>query len=246
MGSTRLPGKMMMDIAGKPIVERVIERARMSRLANDVWLATTTSHADDVLADWAVEKGIPHYRGSEVDVLDRYYHAAIQSKADVIVRVTGDCPVLDPQVTDRVIQAFLDGEYDYVSNTQPPTFPDGLDTEVVSFAALEKAWKEAKLNSEREHVMPYIWKHPDKFKLFNIANTEDFSNHRWTLDTPEDFEFLRLLIESCEARGGFYGLNEVLSICLAHPEWQGINAHHTRNEGYTKSLGEDPKNVVSE
>lgn len=246
MGSSRLPGKMMKMIAGKPVIAHVIERARLSRRANDLWLATTDAPADDVLAAWAKDNGVNCYRGSENDVLDRYYKAATSAKAEVIVRVTGDCPLADYQVIDRVIDAFVNahGAYDYVSNTNPPTFPDGLDVEVVSFTALEKAWEEARLQSEREHVTPYIWKHPEMFRLFNVTcqlsgGEADFSRHRWTLDTPEDFAFLTRVIETCNEAGHFCGLSAILSIVQAHPEWQGINAGFERNEGYKKSVKED-------
>lgn len=239
MGATRLPGKMMKEIAGQPVIAQVFERARLSKRARDVWLATTTNHADDVLARWAVEHNIKCYRGSENDVLDRYYQAAKLAKAEIIIRVTGDCPLIDPAVIDTVIDEFLAGEYDYVSNVHPPTFPDGMDTEVVSFAALERAWQEAKLQSEREHVTPYIWKHSEWFKLKNVSYHVDLSRHRWTLDTPEDLVFLERVIGACQKRGGQCGLDEVLAIVNERPDWQAINAAHQRNEGYDKSVAED-------
>jgi spore coat polysaccharide biosynthesis protein SpsF (cytidylyltransferase family) len=241
MGATRLPGKMMIDIAGKPVIQHVIERARLSKKVAEVWLATTTSHVDDVLDDWAQENDVPCYRGSEDDVLDRYYKCAEQAGAGVVVRVTGDCPLNDFKVIDLVIDEYTKqkGAVDYVSNIHPPTYPDGLDTEVFSFAILEQAWKEAKLKSEREHVTPYIWKNPNLFKLKNIEHTEDLSKHRWTLDTPEDLHFLRLVIEEGQSRSGFCGLNQILSIVDAHPDWQEIVAGIQRNEGYMESLKTD-------
>ena len=247
MGATRLPGKMMKDIAGQPVIAHFFRRARLSKRARDTWLATTVSPADDILAEWAAEHGVKCYRGSEHDVLDRYYQAAKLAMAEVIVRVTGDCPLIDAAIIDSVIDAFLSGEYDYVSNIHPPTFPDGLDTEVVSFAALERAWKEAKLPSEREHVMPYIWNHPESFKMSNVkcprmagSNVDaDLSRYRWTLDTPEDMVFLERVIRACQERGDECGLSEILQIVDEHPEWQTINAAHQRNEGYNKSVAED-------
>ena len=223
---------------------------------------TTTNTADDVLVEWAAEHGVKCYRGSENDVLDRYYQAAKLANAEVIVRVTGDCPLIDASIIDSVIDAFLSGEYDYVSNIHPPTFPDGLDTEVFSFAALEQAWREAKLQSEREHVTPHIWKHPELFKISNVnlrpdlrlrAQVEelgsrecqvasvdaDLSRYRWTLDTPEDLVFLERVIRACQERGDECGLSEILQIVDEHPEWQTINAAHQRNEGYNKSVAED-------
>ena len=264
MGATRLPGKMMKDIAGQPVIVHVFERARLSKRAHDVWLATTVSPADDVLADWAKQNFVECYRGSEHDVLDRYYQAAKLAKAEVIVRVTGDCPLIDANVIDAVVDKFFSEKYDYASNIHPPTFPDGLDTEVVSFAALERAWQEAKLPSEREHVMPYIWKHPELFKMSNVSAKggsasggkcpsyakasagrqmssvdTDLSRYRWTLDTPEDLIFLRRVIEACQERGHECGLSEILEIVDEHPDWQAINAARQRNEGYNKSVAED-------
>lgn len=240
MGSTRLPGKMMIDLVGKPVVAHVIERVRQSKLLSDVVLATTTDPSDDILATWAEKNNISCFRGSVTDVLDRYYQAAREYRADCVVRVTGDCPLADTSVIDAVIEKYVNDGVDYTSNVHPPTFPDGLDIEVFSFAALERAWQEAKLPSEREHVTPYIWKHPE---LFVITNHElrieddafDLSSHRWTLDTPEDLEFLRRVMAVCDTTTFLSTLG-----CIGeHPEWQTINAMHGRNEGYIKSVSKD-------
>lgn len=239
MGSTRLPGKMMMDLDGKPVIEHVFDRARMIEHAKEAWLATTTNTEDDALAEWAKKNDIKFFRGSAHDVLDRYYQTAKASGADVIVRITGDCPLIDYGVADGVIQIFLDSGCDYASNAHPPTFPDGLDVEVVSYAALERAWKEASLPSEREHVLPYIWKHPEKFRLQNVAHDTDLSAHRWTLDTPEDLEFLRHVVSACNESENFCDMKKILEIVDAHPEWQKINKKFERNEGYAKSVMED-------
>lgn len=240
MGASRLPGKMLKDIAGKPAIAHVVERVKMAKHLDEVWVATTTAHADDAIGDWAAANSVSVYRGSEQDVLDRYYKTAVGAGADVIVRVTGDCPLADPQVIDHVIEEFGDGvAFDYISNVHPPTFPDGLDTEVFSFTALEKTWKEAKLSSEREHVTPYIWNHPELFRQKNIENDIDLSTHRWTLDTPEDLECIRLIVEACQKKNIFCGLKETLEIIHEHPEWQGINAKFERNEGYKKSVAAD-------
>lgn len=239
MGSTRLPGKMMKEVAGKPMIQYVFDRAKISKLTDEVWLATTESTSDDILADWAEKNNIFYFRGSENDVLDRYYQTAKKAKADVVVRVTGDCPLLDSDVVDKVIQEYKEGGYDYVSNIHPPTYPDGLDTEVFSFESLERAWKEASLQSEREHVTPYIWKNPDKFKMKNVANDIDYSAERWTLDTKEDYEFLKNVIEECEKKGKICRMQEVLEIIKDNPDWKGINSMFERNEGYAKSVKED-------
>lgn len=221
------------------MIAYVVERVRKSRLVSEVWLATTTNPEDSALVEWAAGAGLPCFRGSADDVLDRYYRAARAAQAEVVVRITGDCPLIDPAVIDQVVQAYLQDSFDYVSNTQPPTFPDGLDIEVFSFTALERAWREARLGSEREHVTPYLWKHPEIFKLKNVAHVPDLSVERWTLDTAADFEFLTRVIEGGAPTGGPGSLPEVLAMVAAHPEWRAINVHQRRNAGYQKSLCED-------
>ncbi|MBP9694933.1 MAG: glycosyltransferase family protein [Candidatus Magasanikbacteria bacterium] len=246
MGSTRLPGKMLLSLGGKLVIEHVFGRARAAKKISQVVLATTTSPADDPLAAWATEQGIPYFRGSESDVLDRYYECAKLFEADAVVRLTGDCPLLDPQVIDGVVDAYVsvDGKYEYVSNIHPPTFPDGLDTEVFSFGALEKAWREAALQSEREHVTPYIWKNPEIFPASNVSCTVDgksinLSEERWTLDTPSDFNFLRAVVEHLESGEDKSDFSSIFNLINTNPDWRDINAGQTRNEGYAKSLQED-------
>lgn len=241
MGSSRLPGKMLMTLGNKPAFLHVVEQVRGCKTIHEIILATTDTPLDDELAHLAEENATSFFRGSENDVLDRYYQAAKQINANVIIRITGDCPLIDPSVIDSVVEAFLqgDGKYDYVSNIHPPTFPDGLDVEVFSFGALEKAWKEAELFSEREHVTPYIWKHPEFFPALNVSNETDFSSERWTLDTQEDLDFLRLVIREKGERK--LSWTEVKDMIDEHPEWRDINAHYHRNEGYEKSIAEETK-----
>ena len=241
MGASRLPGKMLMDIAGKPAVQWVVERAQMSKLITQVVLATTIAPADEQLAQWAQSFGVACYRGSEADVLDRYYQAVKSTGAQAVVRITGDCQLSDYQVIDAVIQKYIDGSgaYSYVSNVHPPTYPDGFDTEVFSFTALERAWHEAQLASEREHVTPYIWKHPELFPAYNVAHATDLSNYRLTLDTAEDLDLIRRVMRECLSRGGYCGLTEVIDILTAHPDWLKINSQYERNEGYAQSLAQD-------
>ncbi len=241
MGSTRLSGKMMKEILGKPMVAHVFDRLKSSKEVTEFWLATTVDPADDVLAEWAKTNGIKYYRGSVNDVLDRYYQTAVAAEAEVVVRITGDCPLADYQVLDRVVAEYVSEhpKFAYVCNTQPPTFPDGLDTEVFAFSTLQKAWQEAALQSEREHVTPYIWKNPNIFPQKNITNSTDLSKQRWTLDTEEDFTLIRLIIEAAAVEPVYPGFERILEIVQEHPEWAGINAKFKRNEGYTKSLKED-------
>ena len=158
-----------------------MEHARRARTVDDLVVATSSAATDDAVESFCAARGIACY-GSEEDVLDRYYHAARQRAATVVMRITADCPLIDPEVIDRCISHFLAGSYDYVSNISPPTFPDGLDVEVFSFASLERAWREARWQSEREHVTPYIRNHPELFRIGNVQSGEDYSHRRWTVD----------------------------------------------------------------
>lgn len=238
MASTRLPGKILADLAGQPLLCRVVSRAQQAVTLHRVMVATTDQAADAAVTQLCQARGFACFRGSEQDVLDRYYQAARQYNADVVVRLTADCPLLDPAVIDRTVNTFLDGPYDYVSNTQPPTFPDGLDTEVFSRTALEKAWREAQLASEREHVTPYIWKHPGLFRLGSVKHTPDLSSLRWTVDEPADLEFVRRVYASLGAKTAF-SMPDVLALLQAQPALGHLNARFQRNEGYQKSLQTD-------
>ena len=240
-GSTRLPAKVLVDIVGKPMVQRVIERVKAATLLDKVILATTVEERDTQLANLARSLGTEVFRGSVDDVLDRYYQAANLFGADVVVRVTADCPLMDPSIIDRAVSTFLEGDCDYVSTAYPvSTFPDGLDTEVFSFEALEKAWEDASLKSEREHVTPYIWKNPQIFRLKRVVNSEDLSAMRWTVDEERDLEFIREVYRHLDdGTGRIFGMNEVLSLLERHPELLEINQGIQRNEGYQKSRRED-------
>lgn len=239
MGSSRLPGKMLMNVEGKPIIEHVFERIKEASTIDEFWLATTTSAKDNLLAEWAKQNNILIYRGSEEDVLDRYYHAAFKAKAEVIVRITGDCPLHDSKIIDNVVESYLSKDVDYVCNVIPPTYPDGLDVEIFSFKALEKAWKEAVLKSEREHVTPYIWKNSSLFRLGSVVNNEDFSSYRLTLDTLEDLDLINKIFGELKKQEIFGDMNDILKILRQHPEWIEINSKHKRNEGYDKSVKDD-------
>ncbi len=237
MGSSRLPGKVLKDILGRPMLYHVVRRARAADLVDLVVVATTEAEADDVLEAFCVSEGIPCFRGSENDVLDRYYRTARFFGADVIVRITADCPLLDPAVIDRVIDVFRSGEYDYVSNALEPTYPDGLDTEVFSIGALQRAWEEAGLVSEREHVTPYIWKNKSIFRTAAVRHTEDLSGFRWTVDEPGDLEFVRRIYAYFGAAD--FGMTDVLELLQREQGLSEINRGPRRNEGYEKSLRAD-------
>ena len=245
MGSTRLPGKMMMKIAGKPVVWHEFDRITSSQKIDAVLLATTTNTEDDVLAHWAKENDVVLYRGSAVDVLDRYYHAARELGADIIVRLTGDCPLLDPAIIDAVIGEYEKGGCDYISSGRlTSTFPDGLDTEVFSFAALKKAWQEARRESDREHVTPYIWRNPGLFRVKTFDNAENLSHLRLTLDTPSDLELLTRVIEESGRIHRPLGMHSVVELLNEHPEWLLINSDTVRNAGYHESVKSDSGNNV--
>lgn len=237
MGSSRLPGKMLKEINKKPLILYALEQTKKSRLIDKIVLASTNTQKDASLLETAKKAGYETFAGSENDVLDRYYQAAKQYKGDIIVRITGDCPLIDPKAIDKVIQAFKDKKCDYASNVHPPTYPDGLDVEVFSIKTLEKAWKEAKITSEREHVTPYIWKNPQIFSTINVENKEDLSNLRWTVDEQED---LTLISEIIKKLGNTeINMENTLKIFRQNQELEEINKKYKRNEGYGKSLEVD-------
>jgi spore coat polysaccharide biosynthesis protein SpsF len=225
MGAARLPGKVLEDIAGQPMLARVVNRACHAKRPDIVVVATTTQSVDDAIVRLCEERGWPFFRGSERDVLDRYYQAATAFRADVIVRITSDCPLIEPKIIDKVAGEFLSGypEVEYASNTLVRTFPRGLDVEVTSFDALQKAWREDSNLSWREHVTPYIWRHPEKFRVRNVASDSDYSFMRWTVDTVEDLAFIRKIYEHFQ--NDAFTWTEVLRLLETHPEWLEINRH---------------------
>ena len=226
MGSTRLPGKVLLDLAGKPMLARVVERTRQAQMLDEVVVATTVQPADEAIARLCTDRGWLCFRGSEEDVLDRYYRAAITHRADVVVRITSDCPLIEPEIVDRLVCAFLDGqpEVDYACNTLPKrTFPRGLDTEVMRFDALKHAWREDNNPAWREHVTLYIQRNPDLFCIHGIMNEVDHSHMRWTVDTPQDLAFVRRTYE--HFGHDRFSWREVLTVLEEHPEWLEINRH---------------------
>ncbi len=224
MGSTRLPGKVMLDLAGEPMLVRSVNRVSRSHTVNKVVIATTSLSADDAIMRLCSQHGWPCFRGSENDVLDRYYKAAVAYGSEIIVRITSDCPLIEPAIIDQVVQAFLErqAEIDYVSNVWPErTFPRGLDTEVIRFEALERAWREDKNPAWREHVTPYIQYNPALFHFRGVVNNTDYSHMRWTVDTLEDLEFVRRIY--AHFGNDRFPWRDVLSVLEKHPEWLDIN-----------------------
>ena len=242
MGSKRLPQKMMKDICGKPLIQHVFERLSYSKCIDKIILATTNKKQDDSLSEFIIRLGFDVYRGSENNVLSRYHEAANKFKANIIVRVTGDCPLIDPKVVDSVINYFKDKEYDYVSNITPPSYPDGLDTEVFSFFSLQKAQDLAILSSEREHVTPFIIKNPQIFKIGNFLNPfMNLSDHRWTVDTVEDLELVKKIYKNLYLNHHLFDMEEIYNFLLKNPDLKKINRDNHRNEGYLLSLKNDKK-----
>jgi len=236
IGSTRLLRKVMLNILGKPVLWHVVNRVSKARLIDGLIVATTVNSEDDIIVEFCKSNNIVVFRGSENDVLDRYYQCAKEHNIKDIVRITSDCPLHDPNVIDMVITEYLKWDYDYVCNTIEYTFPDGFDVEVFPFTALEDAWKNAKLASEREHVTPYIRK-SEKFKKKNVFSNKKYPIYRCSLDHSEDYEFIKRIYEGI-GREMFY-IDEVIGYLEEHPELLKINQHIKINEGYFKSLRED-------
>jgi spore coat polysaccharide biosynthesis protein SpsF len=261
MTSTRLPGKVLLDIGGEPMLVRVVERARRAKTLDGIIVATTTDASDDEVAGLCQERGYSCYRGSVHDVLDRYYQAALQFGVDIIVRLTADCPVIDGMVIDETVNAFLgrlpgDGSryagrfedipYDFATNRLPPpwkrTYPIGLDTEVCSFPTLELVWREAKKPHQREHVMPYLYEDfqqgqqaHSRFRVRLVNHDPDYGWMRWTVDTPEDLQLLRRIYAHFSNRDNFTW-QEVLTLFEQEPDLLKLNAA-VRHKNYQESEG---------
>lgn len=249
MSSSRLPGKVLLEIAGQPMLVHVVERTRRAQTVHQVVVATTTDPSDDPIQHLCQARGYPFYRGSLHDVLDRYYQAARQFQAEVIVRITADCPLIDPGVIDHTVRAFFGGtnppRWDFAANRLPPpwkrTYPIGLDTEVCTFAALEQAWQKADELYQREHVMPYLYQNspvfdslnlppqlpplqPGQFRLLLVNHSPDYGAFRWTVDTPADLELVRQIFARFPGRDDFTW-QEVLRLFEQEPRLAQINAH---------------------
>ncbi len=228
--STRLPGKVLLPICGTEVLAHVISRCQRIQGSDEVVVATSASPQDVPVLELASSRGAETLAGSESDVLARFFEAAIEFGADAVVRVTADCPMLDPEVSSRVVSAFTEGEYDYVSNIKPPTFPDGLDTEVFSVKALERAYREATLTSHREHVTPYFWREPGRFRVANVENDVDLSHLRWTLDGEADLEMMRRLCDVMDAQFKDASMQDFIKALEAHPSIAALNSGEIRNE----------------
>jgi spore coat polysaccharide biosynthesis protein SpsF len=229
MGSTRLPGKVLADIAGHTMLERVIERLRRAESLDEIVVATSTAPADDAVAELCTDLGVPVFRGSEEDVLDRYAGAARASSADAIVRITADCPLIDPEVVDEVVARFRRERPDYASNTLERSWPRGLDTEIFARSALEAAEREASEAFERAHVTPFLYQSGGRFRLLSVVGSTDYSAHRWTVDTHEDLAMVRQIFELL-GPGGDFGWPDVIAALQRRPDILDLNRHMEQKE----------------
>ncbi|MBN3869132.1 glycosyltransferase family protein [Nostoc sp. JL33] len=225
MTSTRLCGKVLKKVLDKPLLEYQIERLKRVNLADEIVIATTINSTDLPIIELCNRLSVPYFTGLEDDVLARYHGAAKEHHADVVLRVTSDCPLIDPQVIDKVIQFYLEHRYDYVSNCLERSYPRGMDTEVFSFIALHQAFVEATAQPEREHVTPFIYMHPERYRLAQIFYSENQSSHRWTVDTADDFELIKRILEALYPQIPKFTLEDCLHLLRQYPDWSLINAH---------------------
>ena len=238
MGASRLPDKVLMPLAGKPVLEHVIRRCQHAASVDRVIVATTVSDRDLAIVRFVSGLGVGVFCGSEADVLDRYYQTARLFNLEHVVRITADCPAIDPRIIDQVIAKYFSGKFDYVTNAMSETYPDGQDVEVFSLSGLKKAWQEATLSSDREHVTPYM-RRLEVFNKYNVSCDSDLSQHRWTLDEPNDYQKLSAVFDALYHQDPFFHLQDILRFFEAHPDIDRINNAIRRNEGYQKSLLKD-------
>lgn len=240
VSSSRLPNKVLAPILGEPMLARQIERLHRTETLDRLVVATSDHVSDDPLADLCARLGVSCHRGSLDDVLARFAGAyAAYGPAAHVVRLTGDCPLADPAVIDHVVRRHLVGGADYTTNAVQPTWPDGLDVEIMRADILQRAYAEARLPSEREHVTPYIHKHPDLFRIEHVKGDRDLSSLRWTVDEPADLAFVTEVYFELYLRNPNFATNDVLALLDSHPELAQINGNFLRNEGYAKSLAAD-------
>jgi len=242
-GSTRLPNKIMMKLAGKPLLVRMMERVAATKAANDIVVATTELKEDDKLAELCNSEDFNCYRGHTSDLLDRHYKAGLKLDADVVVKIPSDCPLIDPEIIDKVIDYYLKNKnsFDFVSNLHPATYPDGNDVEVIPMKILETTWREAKRSIEREHTTPFIWENPKRFRIGNFTweTGLDYSmSHRFTIDYQEDYEFVKNIYDYLYGKNPLFGLNDILTLLKEKPELMKINEKYAGVNWYRDHLSE--------
>lgn len=243
IGSTRLPGKVLLPLSGAPLLIHLVNRVQQAKYHGKIVVATTTSPLDDPIQELCVNEGISCYRGHPTDLLDRHYKAGIKFGADAVVKIPSDVPLIDPDVIDRILQVYLDNPktFDYVSNLHPPSYPDGNDVEVISMWALKKAWFESLQPFEREHTTPYIWERPDQFRLANVPweTGLDYSmSHRWTIDYPEDYTFIKAVYENLYPLKKYFSLKDILDLLNSSPDLRKINNSYCGVNWYRHHLDE--------
>ena len=245
LGSTRLPKKNVQLLDEKlTVLDYVLNQTQKSQYIEKIILATTDLDEDKKIAQIAKDKNLDYFCGNSEDVLDRYYQCAKKFSLTKIVRITSDCPLIDPKIIDILIENFENGSYDYASNVHPTTFPVGIAVEIFTFDALENAWKNAILPSEREHVTPFLYNHKEKFNLFNLENPHNLSSIRITIDHPSDLELVRKIVSKIESRP--ISLSNIIDLYQKEPKMFEINQKHEINEGYKKSLEDDKAFLQSE
>ena len=237
MSSSRLPNKVLLDLEGKPVLERIYQRLQRSKIVDKIVIATSDDISDDPIGLLCSQIHIPIYRGSLDDVLSRFYFAAQLNNADIIVRITGDCPVVDAGIVDELIEKVLTNSYDYACLSGE--FPDGLDCSVMTFDSLEDAHLNARLASDREHVCPFIEKQPQKFKIYNYYKFTNLGHHRWTLDEEDDYKLIGEIFKNLVHKNKYFNYQDILNFLENNPLLKDINSHIARNEGYQKSLADD-------
>jgi spore coat polysaccharide biosynthesis protein SpsF len=243
LGSTRLPEKVMLPLAGKPLLIRMVERVKSAAYAGKVIIATSTNKEDDLIVKVAEKEGIPVFRGDSLNLLDRHYKAARHYNADIVVKIPSDCPLIDPSVINKVIYYYLDNAsiYDYVSNLHPPSYPDGNDVEIFPVRILEIAWKEAAKAFEKEHTTPFIWEHRERFRIGNV-NWETGLNyslsHRWTIDYQEDYEFLKKVYDQLYPQKKIFSMYDILNLLHDNPELNQINNQYLGVNWYRHHIKE--------
>lgn len=242
MSSTRLPGKVLKEVMGKPLLLWLIQRIESSKYVEQVVVATSDDESDDPIVELLKEKGVTCIRGSLTDVLDRYYTAANECQASTIIRLTADCPLMDPEILDLMVLNYKLNDCDYIANTVPTetsTFPDGMDVEIFSLKALEKSWREAKKPSEREHVTFYMWKNPEKFKIHQFCLNHNWSKYRITVDYPEDLDLINKIITSLFPINPNFGIKEIVDFLIQNEDARALNQDITPNLGWQSSLEKD-------
>jgi len=242
MGSSRLPGKVLKKVNGIPLLKYQFERVKQSSFISETVIATTVREKDGVIAEFCEQNGISCFRGNEDDVLSRYHECAKEYKVDVVVRLTADCPLIDPQVIDDVVKIYMENNYDFVANTAPPegfTYPEGMDVEVFSFPLLDRASRETKKPSEREHVTHYFWQNPKLFSTYRIDLDKDFSAYRLTVDYPEDLDVTKAVIYGLYPKNPLFTMQDMIEFLDINPGIKEKNSCFKPNAGWQSAYQKD-------